>query len=99
MNRRWWISWNEYEADVRPVHDPPSAAVLGWWVTGEGEHHVTLCAIVEAPTLMDLHLAIYQDWPQGDHALDVRFSEEKSGSWLPDGDRFPLSDWMKERVA
>lgn len=99
MNGRWWISWNEYEADFRPINDPPNAAVLGWWCSGEGEHHVTLCALVEAPTLKAVYLAIYENWPQGHDVLDVRFTEEKSGEWLPDGDRFPLADWMKERLA
>jgi len=29
--------------------------------------------------------------------MDWRFFEERAPDWMP-GDRFPLSDWSKERI-
>ena len=38
--------------------------------------------------------AVYADWPEAER---WQFCEEHDGSAL--SDRFPLSDWMRERIA
>lgn len=101
--KRWWVSWNEYSPDYRPIHDPPRAAVLAWWCSGSAgdDSHFTLCAVVEAVDEEKAKNAIINDWPPlRPDVNDIwRFCEEKPASWLP-GDRFPVEpgSWEEKRL-
>ena len=92
---RFWISWQQPTSDPRPLTAPPNAAVLGWWESGIGDGHFTLCAVVEAKSEAEAKAAVRKDWPE---AGDWRFCEERPASWRP-SDRFPLSDWMVLRFG
>jgi hypothetical protein len=95
---RFWLSWNETSHDYRPVRSPPNPAVLGWWCSGEAGDgsYFTLVAWVEAKNEKGAKAAIQKDWPL--RGREWRFVEEREPDWLP-GDRFPLSDWSKKRIA
>jgi hypothetical protein len=93
--RLYWISWWQPTADVRPVRSPPNSAVLGWWCTGErGDGAASLCALVRAKDEYWARAAILIDWGE---ARDWRFCEPREDTEL--SDRFPLSDWMIERMT
>lgn len=90
---RFWISWWQPTADYRPLRDPPNAAILGWWETGQrwaGAEH-SIVALVSAPHEADAHAAVKLDWPE---ATGWRFCEARSESWRP-GHRFPFDEWMR----
>ena len=89
--KRFWISWRQPTEDYRPLTDPPHPQVLGWWCSG----HTTLCAAVEANSEVEARMYVRIAWPE---ASEWRFCEEKPADFVP-GDRFPLSDWMRERFA
>lgn len=91
--KRFWISWHQPGDDYRPLTYPPNAAVIGWWKSGEGRMPI-LCAVVAAADEGAACAAVLQDWPE---ATDWRFCDEKPADWMPN-DRFPLSDWMRERL-
>lgn len=99
MNRfkRFWLSWNEKNEDVRPLTFPPNPAVLGWWCTGEAgdDSYSTMVAWVEARNESEAKVAVLKDWP-GNH--EWRFVEECALDWFPN-ERFPLSDWSKKRIS
>lgn len=92
---RYWLSWFQPGDDFRPMTYPPNASVLGWWKSGITEYGSTLCALVREQSESLAWSAIEQDWPDME---DKRFCEDKGSLFLP-GDRFPLSDWMKERIT
>jgi 5-methylcytosine-specific restriction endonuclease McrA len=96
---RWWVSWNETSADYRPLHDPPYAAILGWWCSGEAGDgsYFTICALVSAPTEEKAKAAIKKDWPT--LHPDWRFVNKMAQGWLPD-DRFPITkEWSQQRLG
>ena len=94
--KRFWCSWHQPTADFRPLRDPPNDAVLGWWCSGErGDGVAILCALVRANSAGEVERAIEGDWPE---ATEWRFVEERTANWLP-GDRFPLRDWMLQRIS
>lgn len=95
--KRYWVSWNEFEKDYRPIHDPPNSGVLGWWCSGRGDDHVTLCAWIQCESRAEITQVLGEDWPQPDGYFDMRFSKDVDNAWRPT-DRFPLEDWMKERA-
>jgi hypothetical protein len=96
MNR-YWISWQQPGDDPRPVHFPPKETrVLGWWESGLGDGYSNVCALVAASAEWTAKAAVAEDWPESVDAK-WRFVEAKSPDWLP-GDRFPLSDWMRQRT-
>jgi hypothetical protein len=93
---RYWVSWHQPSDDIRPLTFPPNIRVLGWWCSGYDSDDVPqLCAIVDAPSQNDAFEAISKDWPEAER---WRFCDEKPADWLPNN-RFPLSDWMKGRLA
>ena len=93
---RFWISWFVAEEDHRPLTYPPNAAVLGWWCTGyDASDHAILCGLIEAKTEAAAKTAVKKDWP----GIAFRFVQQLSGSGLPLSDRFPLADWMRDRLA
>jgi len=96
--QRFWASWNETGQDYRPMTSPPNPAILGWWCSGEAGDgsYSTMCAWVEAKDEDAAMTAVKQDWPPA-RKMDWRFFEERAPDWTP-GDRFPLSDWSKERI-
>ena len=96
---RYWISWWQPGDDPRPLHFPPKdPRVLGWWRTGQGDEATTICALVEAGSDEQARQAVATDWPES-AGTEWRFIERKDGSeWTPGGNRFPLSDWMKQRL-
>jgi len=92
---RFWMSWHQPPGDHRPLTYPPNVAILGWWCTGyASEGTATICALVEAPDEIAAKAAVRADWPAAER---WRFCEEHDGSAL--SDRFPLSSWMRERIA
>lgn len=97
--RRWWVSWHDAESDYRPLHDPPNAAILGWWCSGETmtePPQFTIVAWVEAKNLGAVRAALAKEWPETKKA-EFRFEDEVEATWRPT-DRFPLSPWMKDRA-
>lgn len=93
----FWVSWQQPTADYRPLSFPPNEAILGWWCSGSGGtdedsyHHI--CAYVAAENEDAVYDAVRIDWPE---AGNWRFCEERDK--LGESDRFPPSDWMKERM-
>lgn len=96
MKGRWWISWLQPTEDYRPLNYPPNGDILGWWCSGYNELDVaTLCALVKGKDARAARKAIRKEWPE---AGDWRFENNVASDWLP-GDRFPLTDWMRERLT
>lgn len=107
MTKRFWISWIQKTTDFRPMTDPPTPEVLGWWCSGYMDAggdsidlmHAILCAVVEADDERDAQDIIYTNWTGADKSEigEFRFCEEKPDDWKP-GSRFPItSDWERER--
>ena len=95
---RFWVSWVDSPEDYRPLTFPPNKAILGWWCSGEDlDGNANICALVQARHEADARDAILQEWPEALERGDWRFFERVEDNWIP-GDRFPLSDWMRERV-
>lgn len=103
--KRYWCSWVCEEDDHRPLTYPPNEGILGWWCSGyTPEDHATLCALVEAESVDHVREVVLKDWPEfvkdwpsfGGQLWRIE-PEEVASDWLPI-DRFPLSDWMKERI-
>ena len=91
---RFWISWYQPTGDHRPLAYPPHRSILGWWCTGfADEGTATLCALVDATNEDDAKAAVIKEWPEAER---WRFCNEHDGDL---GDRFPLSDWMRERMT
>lgn len=97
---RYWISWNEYSEDYRPITSPPTGPVLGWWCSGHGEDHVTLCAVVRATSALAAKEEVLKNWPSGARLPEWRFCEQKDADFTP-GDRFPVrpESWSAERFG
>jgi hypothetical protein len=97
--KRFWISWVQDTDDHRPLTFPPNKAVLGWWCSGEtASGAAIICALVVARHEAAARDAIIKDWPEALEHSDWRFFDCVGNSWEL-SDRFPLSDWMKERMA
>ncbi len=93
--KRFWISWYQPTEDYRPLTYPPNNVIFGYWCSGSvDETNWTLCALVDAHNVTKAKEVICKDWPE---AIEWRFVEQKSSDWLPN-DRFPLKDWMRERL-
>ena len=97
---RYWLSWYQPRPDPRPLTFPPNGAILGWWRTGEcPENFVdgafTLCALVEAETDELAWAAVRVDWPD---MAGRRFCDAVGHEYQITSDRFPLSDWMIDRL-
>jgi len=96
MAERFWISWHQPTEDFRPLNFPPKQNVLGWWCSGYGgDDTPILCALVEATHEGMAKAVVREDWPE---AEKFRFCEPRDNEWRP-SDRFPLSDWMEQRLA
>lgn len=93
MNR-YWISWYEKSEDYRPLNFPPNNSVKGWWKSGESDDASILCAVVDAENEDKVWESIEIDWPG---SRQIRFCEIRKSDYKP-GDRFPVSDWMKDRL-
>ena len=98
--KRFWMSWYDAEEDYRPLHDPPSEAILGWWCSGEhADGRATLVALVQADDLPSACVAVAREWPEtAQPKTEWRFGDEVALTWRP-ADRFPLSAWMEKRVG
>lgn len=95
---RYWCSWVCTEEDHRPVTYPPGAGVLGWWCSGyDAADNSTLCALIEAEDADAVAGVVRADWPEFGGAWRIE-PKVVPDDFLP-GDRFPLSDWMRERVG
>ncbi len=97
---RYWVSWEQPTKDFRPLNDPPTDAILGWWCSGyDANDTPILCAAIQGVGVLDAIVQIAKEWPESPHWEDgFRFFDEKPDSWMP-SNRFPLSDWMRERQA
>lgn len=92
---RFWMSWYQPTEDHRPLAFPPNAAILGWWCTGyRHDNAATICALVQAESEEAAWDAVKKDWPE----MEQRFSGEREPDYAIKSDRFPLSDWMRERM-
>ena len=91
----FWISWFQPTEDHRPLTYPPNEKIVCWWCTGTRveDNASTLVAFVIGNSEEEAKAAILKDWPE---AEEWRFCQEKENKDL--SDRFPLSDWMKERM-
>lgn len=93
---RYWISWNQPTEDCRPLTYPPNPAILGWWCSGYAANGMAqICAVVSADDDDHAATCVMQDWPE---AIGWRFINKKPDDFIP-GDRFPVSDWMVERLS
>lgn len=94
---RFWVSWCHPENDCRPLNCPPNEKIIGWWNSGYNENdECIVCALINAKDEFDMYDAVLQEWPEANNRK-WRFVEEVSDFWMPNA-RFPLSDWMKERI-
>ena len=89
---RFWLSWYA-------VNDTPSA--LGafelhspWWVSGEGEDDVSVCAAVIADNEEQAKAAIVASYDDKSVFLKWRFVHQKDDNWSPFSGRFPQAPWM-----
>lgn len=90
----YWVSWYQPTLDFRPLSFPPNNNILGWWKTGENtSNESTLVAIVTSISSDDVREIVHIDWPE---VTNWRFIEKKSTLLL--NDRFPLTNWMIERI-
>ncbi len=92
---KYWLSWYQPTEDARPLTYPPNKSILGWWNSGSrcSDDAHTICALVDAQSEDAAKKAVTKDWPE---AKEWRFCAESDGKL---SDRFPLSDWMKERMT
>lgn len=94
--QRFWLSWYQPTDDYRPLAFPPNEAILGWWCTGyECDSRPIICALVQAESLEAAWLAVRRDWPE----FTKRFQGDRASDYVIRNDRFPLSDWMRERMG
>jgi hypothetical protein len=99
MNR-FWLSWPQPTEDFRPLTDPPQpAGILGWWCSGyDADDVALLCALVEASNLKAAKAAVRQSWPEAPSKQQVwRIENEHDATFRP-GDRFPVNDWIADRL-
>ncbi len=93
---RFWLSWHQPSEDIRPLHFPPLEGILGWWRSGENATgEATLCALVRSTDEDGAKRAVLKDWPEAER---WRFCNAVEDDYVP-SERFPLSDWMKERTC
>lgn len=100
--RYFWVSWYQPPGDHRPMTDPPTEQVLGWWCTGyDMEDRATICAAVAASTEQEVWAAIRdpKNWPDAstDRFCESRLLEDLDN--LRVHDRFPKRAWMVERIT
>jgi hypothetical protein len=91
--KRFWVSWYDAEPDCRPLTDPPTKEVLGWWISGETMTEPTkyaLCALVESESEDKARAALVKNWPEF-LVSEERFFSEKPADFVP-GDRFPMKE-------
>lgn len=93
---RYWISWSQPGEDYRPLRFPPDEKIIGWWATGFSFNTTSLCAFVVANNDEEAANSILKDWPEATQN-GWRFFETKDPEFVPN-DRFPLSEWMQERL-
>lgn len=92
--KRYWLRWLSNVEDHRPVTYPPNQAILGWWCTGYDSKDNGICVgLVQAYSQEQAWIFVSEDWPEM-----TADSGEEVGIDFPLGDRFPLRDWMKERI-
>lgn len=107
--KRYWISWIQKTHDFRPLTDPPTTPVLGWWCSGyvdcdgmEGIHlgNAVLCAAVTAKNKKAAMKIVHENWAEEESDIgEIRFCSEQSNNWTP-GNRFPITDdWSKQRFG
>lgn len=91
----FWLSWYQPTEDHRPLEYPPNDAVLGWWCSGSrcSDGAKTIVAMVREETEDAAKKAIKKDWPE---ATEWRFCNTVENTTM--NDRFPLSDWMVQRM-
>ena len=95
--KRFWLSWIQPGYDYRPMSFPPGKGILGWWLTGkDSQDRAILCALVEAKDEQDAWHQVWLDWPD---MGDRRFATEQDKDYQVISDRFPLKDWIKERMV
>lgn len=85
--KKYWVSWNQYTADWRPLHYPTGPCVKKAWCTGSSATYHTICAVIEANTKEEAISAILTDWPEATHDA-WRFFDEKPIDFSPASDRF-----------
>lgn len=93
----YWLSWTDSSEDYRPLTDPPTEAVLGWWVSGECDAGMTLCAAIAADSEEEAKATVFKNWPESGFVV-WRFCDKKPKSWRP-GSRFRVDGWCAERLA
>jgi hypothetical protein len=94
--KRWWCSWTTEEiGNYRPLTDPPSENILGWWFCGFNKKHcAVISAIVAADTKQQAWEFIDLDFPVD---KDTRPCQEIPTNYILNEKFFPLSDWMVKR--
>lgn len=107
--KKFWVSWIQPTEDFRPINYPPNEQILGWWCSGyDSSDNPIICACVVGigETIGDRMRsatdAIDIEWPEStsseENSTGWRFFDEKADDFRT-SDRFPLSDWMKERFS
>ena len=83
----YWLSWYHPQELGFELHWP-------WWITGQGNNYVTICAAVQAED-EDAAKAIVQAAMDKPDKVEWRFCSLKAHGWAPFGDRLPHADWME----
>jgi hypothetical protein len=86
---RFWASWCEptdESGDYRPRRWPLANGIVGYWCTGTGDDHVTLCAVIDAANEDHVRDLVHA---QGWSPMEWRFIEPRAADWMPPPDRFP----------
>ncbi|MBX3288349.1 MAG: hypothetical protein KF855_03295 [Acidobacteria bacterium] len=97
--KRFWVSWIQLTEDERPLTDPPTEEVIGWWCSGhDAADRPILCAVIEAESEDKAKDAVEANWEEKPGEVGpFRFIEEVAPDFHP-GNRFPIANgWMAER--
>lgn len=94
--KRYWVGWESKEEDCRPLTFPPNEQIIGCWETGYTDTGTTMVALVEGNDIADATDAILKEWPEQEANIWRFFRSFGDDEKL--SDRFPLADWMKERM-
>lgn len=92
---RWWMSF--IGDATRGVLWPPPEGMLGSWCTGwDSDDKPVIVCWTQAPTEEAARAIAAQSFPES-AGREFRFCGVVEHDWRPN-DRFPLSDWMEERL-
>ena len=91
MKRLYWVSWFSAEKDHRPIQDPPTEEIIGWWCSGyDSSDRAILLAWIISKSDDQLEEIIKKNWPEFTQS-DFRFFGKRKDKIDTIFGRFPLS--------